>query len=398
MLIDNELKAVELPPKYQRNGHDCFFDPYREKLIPVTPEEIIRQKVAAWIEATLGVPRDCMILEQHLSHYHIESKDRADIIIHQVVENDMLAPVAVVECKADSVVISDKTLDQCFGYADRLGINYAFVTNGIEFLSYRYDEEQKKYIELAKPPCYADMTNGALGESKVYEAIERPSLEAAKDPVTQKQYTDDLIIGVATKPSMAAHIINLFECLIDTSKTLSKSIGKQFSIVEDIGVRVSSYGNAAGYDFVAPYRCFLIKDSQGNHQIVSFGFNAYGNDQTILCVAIDDFKKSHHALQLLMDKYAHPVFNELRFTHTGRISVGHSGSGATAALLDLVATKMPEVYQNGELRLGVVPTDVLLTIDQEFVTDLIINLIDYALIRDDYRTTLKALNKSKQSI
>ena len=194
---------------------------------------------------------------------------------------------------------------------------------------------------------------------------------------------------------MAAHIINLFECLIDTSKILSKSSGKQFSIIEDIGVRVSSYGNAAGYDFVAPYRCFLIKDNQGNHQIVSFGFNAYGNDQTILCVAIDDFKKSHHALQLLMDKYAHPVFNELRFTHTGRISVGHSGSGATAALLDLVAAKMPEVYQNGELRLGVVPTDILLTIDQESVTDLLINLIDYALIRDDYRTTLKALNKSK---
>lgn len=395
MRIDNELKAVKLPPIYQRNGHDCFFDPYREKLIPVTPEEIIRQKIAAWIETTLGVPEECMILEQHLSHYHIECKDRADIIIHQVVENDMLAPVAVVECKADSVVISDKTLEQCFGYADRLGINYAFVTNGIEFLSYRYDEAEKKYIELTNPPRYIDMINGALGESKVYDVVERPSLDAAKDPAIQKQYTDDLIIGIATKPDMAAHIINLFECLIDTSKTLSKSNGKQFSIIEDIGVRVSSYGNAAGYDFVAPYRCFLIKDSTGNHQIVSFGFNAYGNDQTILCVAIDDFKKSHHAIQFLMDKYANPILNELRFVHTGRISVGHCGSGATKDLLDLVANKMPEVYQNGGLRLGSVPTDILLTMDQENVTNLIINLIDYALIRDDYRTTLKALNKSK---
>lgn len=395
MRIDNELKTIELPRKYQRNGHDCFFDPYREKLIPITPEEIIRQKIATWIERTLGIPGDYIILEQHLSHYHIESKDRADIIIHQKVENDMIAPVAVVECKADSVVISDKTLEQCFGYADRLGINYAFVTNGIEFLSYHYDEEQKKYIELAIPPCYTDMINGCFGESKEYDVIERPSLDLAKDPAIQKQYTDDLIIGIGTKPSMAAHIINLFECLIDTTKTLSKSRGKQFSIIEDIGVRVSSYGNAAGYDFVAPYRCFLIKDGAGNHQIVSFGFNAYGNDQTIFCVAIDDFKKSHHALQLLMDKYAHSVLDELHFTHNGRIAVGHSGSGASAALLGLVADKMPEVYRNGELHLGVVPTDILLTIDHDAVTDLLINLIDYALIRDDYRSTLKALNKSK---
>ena len=76
MLIENDLQSVSLPPKYKRNGHDCFFDPYREKLIPVTPEEIIHQKIAAWMESTLDVPRDCIILEQHLSHYQIDSKDR----------------------------------------------------------------------------------------------------------------------------------------------------------------------------------------------------------------------------------------------------------------------------------------------------------------------------------
>ena len=163
-------------------------------------------------------------------------------------------------------------------------------------------------------------------------------------------------------------------------------------------MRISSYGNAAGYDFVAPYRCFLIKDKSDNHQIVSFGFNAYGNDQTILCVAIDDFKKSHHALQLLMDRYAHSIFDELRFTHTGRISVGHSGSGSSKGLLDKVALELPDLYSKNELRLGVIPTNVLLTMDHPAVTDLLINLIDYALIRDEYRTTIKKANSNKQQI
>lgn len=393
MRITHELEAVELPPIYKRNGQDCFFDPYREKLIPVTPEEVIRQKIAGWLEAKLKVPGNCMILEQHLSHYQIVSRDRADIIIHEEVENHALAPLAVVECKADTVLISDKTLDQCFKYANDLGINYAFVTNGVDFLSFRYDDASNRYIELELPPSYADMVNGAFGESKVYDTFERPDLETAKDPTTQKFYTDDFIIGVATKPNLAAHIINLFECLIDTTKTLSKTEGKRFSVVKDVGTRISSYGNASGYDFVAPYRCFIIKDKFDNHQVVSFGFNAYGNDQTILCVAIDDFKKSHHALQLLMDRYAHSVFNELRFTHTGRIAVGHSGSGSSKDLINKVFNERPDLFVNGELRLGVVPTDTLLTMDHPAVTDLFINLIDYALIRDEYRTSIKATQK-----
>ena len=389
MLIEKELSSIPIPPQYKRNGHDCFYDTYREKLIPVTPEEIIRQKIAAWLETNLHVPGNCMILEQHLSHYQIESKDRADIIIHEVTEGNALAPLAVVECKADSVVISSKTLEQCFGYADRLGINYAFVTNGIEFLSYRYSEEEKRYIELKTPPSYSDMTNGIQGEAREYEALTRPDLTAAKDPVVQKQYTDDFIIGTATKPSLASHIINLFECLIDPATTLSKSNGVNFSIVEDKGVRISSYGNHAGYDYVSAYRCFLIKDKSGNHQIISFGFNAYGNDQTIFCVAIDDFKKSHHALQLLMDKYTHQISNELKFTHTGRISIGHQGSGSPKELLELVAEELPHIVKDGKLHLGAVPVDQLLSLDNPQVTDLLINMMDYALLRDEYRTAAK---------
>lgn len=390
MFIENELKAIALPKSYKRNGQDCFFDPYREKLIPITPEEIIRQRIAAWLEEKLGVPGNCMILEQHLSHYKIESRDRADIVIHKVVEDNMLAPIAVVECKADTVAISNKALEQCFGYADLLGVNYAFITNGIELVSYHFDEAQNRYVELVSPPCYADMTDGVFGEVKKYDVWKRPSLEDTKNPVIQQQYIDDYIIGAATKPIMASHIINFFECLNDTTKTLSKSNGNLFSIVEDIGVRISSYGNASGYDFVSAYRCFLIKDASDNHQIVSFGFNAYGNDQTILCVAIDDFKKSHHALQLLMDRYAHNIFDELRFTHTGRISIGHSGSGASKALINKVLAERPDLYSNGELRLGSIPTDIQLTIDHPAVTDLLINLIDYALIRDQYRLECKA--------
>lgn len=370
-----------------------FFDTYREKLIPITPEEIIRQKVVKWIEIQLNVPEKCILLEQHLSHYQVKSRTRADIVIHEVAEDGLLYPIGVVECKSENVIISDKTLDQCFDYAYNLGVNYAFVTNGVEFLSYRYDESKNQYLELRNPPNYTDMLNGDLGEIKEYANVKRPDLDEIQKVEIQQGYIDDYIIGSATTPIMRAHIINIFECLCDTTKTLSKTFGKQFSIVKDVGVRIGSYGNASGYDFVAPYRCFLIKDKNNNHQIVSFGFNAYGNDQTILCVAIDDFKKSHHALQFLMDRYAYKTLDGLVFKHTGRIAVGHSGSGSSKELLSIVAEELPHLFVDEELCLGKVPTDILLTMDNEAITDLFINFIDYALIRDEYRVRLKNTKK-----
>lgn len=30
---------MHLPPIYKRNGADCFLEPYKKKLIPVTPKE-----------------------------------------------------------------------------------------------------------------------------------------------------------------------------------------------------------------------------------------------------------------------------------------------------------------------------------------------------------------------
>lgn len=78
MQIQDELQGMPLPPIYKRNGADCFLDPYREKIIPVTSEEYVR----------VFVPNR-VIIKQHLSHYGIQRKDRADIVIHRDTEEGM---------------------------------------------------------------------------------------------------------------------------------------------------------------------------------------------------------------------------------------------------------------------------------------------------------------------
>lgn len=390
MNVEKVLRAMDLPQIYMRNGKECYYDTYRKKLIPVTPEEEIRQRVAKWLEVQVHVPAQCMVLEQHLSHYRAATKDRADIVIHKVNAKGELEPVAVVECKAASVLLSDRTAEQCFRYAKMLAVDYAFITNGIELVVFYYDTTKDMYLQLAEIPSYSQMLEGDVCRTLETEPLQRPTLEQMSKPDVQTQYVSEYIIGARTSPSLARHIINLFEAFYDQEHTLCRTEGKYFSIVEDLGVRILSYGNASGWDFVAPYRSFLVKDIHGNHQILSIGFNAYGNDQTILCIGIDDYKKSHHSLQLLMDKYVSEQNDMLTFQHSGRIAVGHLGSGSTQELIALIQKKMPYIINGGKIELGAVPVDSLLTLMNLDLTNLVVNLFDYALLRDEYR---KQINK-----
>lgn len=77
------LKKQSLPDIYIRNNRKCYLDPVREKLIYITPEETVRQKVIAYLIQELHVPQNMIVVEEPLSHYQIQTKRRADIIIHK---------------------------------------------------------------------------------------------------------------------------------------------------------------------------------------------------------------------------------------------------------------------------------------------------------------------------
>ena len=68
--IENQL----LPAVYMRHGKKCYLDPVREKLIYITPEETVRQKMISYLINELKVPEEAILVEEHLSHYHINSK------------------------------------------------------------------------------------------------------------------------------------------------------------------------------------------------------------------------------------------------------------------------------------------------------------------------------------
>lgn len=104
MLIKEKLQKISLPEVFKREGKNCYFDPYRKKLIEITPEETVRQKIAKLFETEYKVPKAMISLEVPMSYYVKGAAGRADIVIHREDKKEhCLYPVAIIECKKEDV-------------------------------------------------------------------------------------------------------------------------------------------------------------------------------------------------------------------------------------------------------------------------------------------------------
>ena len=160
MIIINTEIELKLPPIYKRLGKECYLDPIRKKLIYITPEETVRQEVISYLLEVLKIPEEMLVVEQHLSHYGINTKKRADIVIHSLDDEQLMIPLAVVECKAPEVDLDDKARDQMLEYCDIIGANYAMLVNGNRQLCFRYDEKKQQYEVIEDLPSYSEMLEG----------------------------------------------------------------------------------------------------------------------------------------------------------------------------------------------------------------------------------------------
>ncbi len=162
------------PQIYFRKKKKYFQDPIRNKLVHVTPEEIIRQKVLKNLLEN-GIPDNMIQVEECLSNYGVDSNKRADIIINYSYEKNIY-PLAVIECKASGVKIDNDCFEQAFGYADLIYADYIVITNGKENFYFHYNDEINNYESIIDLPYYEDMISGKCTK-KVPERIPFNELE-----------------------------------------------------------------------------------------------------------------------------------------------------------------------------------------------------------------------------
>ncbi len=400
-----DFEKASLPPVYTRNGKECYLDPIRKMLIYVTPEETVRQKVISFLINSLGVPIEMIAVEEHLSHYGIESKRRADIVIHQIDESkDLIIPLAVIECKAPNVFLSERTANQMLDYADSLGCEYAVMINGFDCFSFRYNEHTDEYVEIERLPTYSEMSNGIFEEIEREELPPRIAFENIESLLKESlQCKSDFNpweydISPQTPFELAHAAFNLSECLLDTRIKIPVGKYEKFNLIEDYGVRMLTYGNSSGGTFYGPYRSFLV-EYNGSTEFVSFNITTYWKGtspdkvKTCLCVAIDNEKTTHHALQLVIDDNVSVDGDTVKFYHHGKIAVGNRGSGKIDELRMFVNDLCPQIINGKQFYLGSLKNNKLWTLEDEDVIKLIENLTTYSLARDEYRKHIKSNTK-----
>lgn len=397
-----DITNAKLPPKYKRNGKDCYRDPIRKRLLYVTPEETIRQQVISYLLDTLEVPAKMIDVEVPLSHFLSKTRKRADIVIWGNCKKEgYIHPLAVIECKADNIPLDEKVKDQAFGYSDDLGSDYTVLTNGKETICYKYDETKEEHMPIEQLPKYEGMLTGDCVPFEPPEPPKRIPYERLKEELLTRSSNHEAYpcyyISEGTSKEFALPCFNFLDGLLDSSVKMPTGNYGLFELLEDNGVTDKAYGNASGGKYYNLYRSFLV-NVDGNTEIYSLSFNTYRDydederrknlTYTILCVAHDDEKTSHHSLQLSIDHYAVANGKTIKFYHNGSITVGNQGSGKKSGLKELVEKRYPEIVMGDKYYLGSITADHLLRLDEPDVINLIVNLISYSIVRDEYREQL----------
>ena len=120
------------------------FDPLRRQWVFLTPEEQVRQKMLHYLVETRKVAAGLVAVEYSIKVNNLPK--RADIVVF----NNLGEPQMIVECKAETVPITEKVLDQALRYYSGLKVKYLTLTNGKSMFCYKV--EDGKLEPLAEVP------------------------------------------------------------------------------------------------------------------------------------------------------------------------------------------------------------------------------------------------------
>ena len=149
------MYRLNLPPypiKITEKGEkQQIFDFLRRKYVTLTPEEWVRQHFTHYLIAHKGYPKGLMGNEVEL---HVgEKRLRCDTILY----NKQNQPQMIIEYKAPTIQIQQKTFDQISVYNLLLHVDYLIVSNGLEHYCCKMDYDNQKYLFLQDIPDYENL-------------------------------------------------------------------------------------------------------------------------------------------------------------------------------------------------------------------------------------------------
>ena len=120
------------------------WDPLRKKMVPLTPEEKVRQWFISVLRDSLKVPEHMMMSEVSLRFGR--KPFRADILVY----GRDTSPLMVVECKREDVEMSREVLEQALKYNLVLGARFIVITNGSKTFGFKSTGDEDNPFEQLK--------------------------------------------------------------------------------------------------------------------------------------------------------------------------------------------------------------------------------------------------------
>lgn len=132
-----------------QNGKEQIFCEWRHRWVRLTPEEWVRQQLLHRM-VEMGYPASLIAVETATTIG--EAKKRCDAVVY----NRFMAPIMLIECKAETVPLTQKTLDQALTYNRRLNVPYLVLHNGPQTIFVSIEPNGTNTISQ-RLPRYADL-------------------------------------------------------------------------------------------------------------------------------------------------------------------------------------------------------------------------------------------------
>ncbi|MDR1527763.1 MAG: type I restriction enzyme HsdR N-terminal domain-containing protein [Dysgonamonadaceae bacterium] len=156
MPLFNNFSPADLKIRRQENK-EYVFDRLRKQYVRLTPEEWVRQHFVHYLIEQKHYPEGLLANEVCIALGPVNR--RCDTVLY----NTLLQPQMIIEYKAPSVSLSQKTFDQIIRYHYCLKAPWLIVSNGLQHYCCRINE-QGEAVFVQEVPEWSEL--GIILESK----------------------------------------------------------------------------------------------------------------------------------------------------------------------------------------------------------------------------------------
>jgi hypothetical protein len=138
--------------------HQTIFDPIRQKEVPATPEELVRQATIKFLIDEVKVPENLIAVEFALSTVEPKTDDRVDLLAQDFkASGDLKHPWLLVECKAPGEYTWEALQVQLNKYLQILTPKYVMLSLGDAVRYFALDAATKRFQKISKLPEFTSL-------------------------------------------------------------------------------------------------------------------------------------------------------------------------------------------------------------------------------------------------